>query len=235
VIVPTHLRSLRDALLLCALATLFLPAPAHAQFGKRLKDAMKQRAERKAIEKATDAESDGIDALTAPGAQDTSGSAASAVADTQPAPTAAPVSTPTRATGAPISTAPPTLWVNDFVPGDRVIFDTDYAEDDVGNFPKRLKFVSGNMEVAELDGRRLLRATSPSVFTISLPETLPERFTIEIEVINRPTLGHQNLHHRLGHQRPGADWWGRGGSAADIRRGEPGPLPWQAGPGAHPG
>jgi hypothetical protein len=36
--------------------------------------------------------------------------------------------------------AAPKLWVNyDFVPGSRVIFFTDYVEDQVGNFPKRLE------------------------------------------------------------------------------------------------
>lgn len=35
----------------------------------------------------------------------------------------------------------PKAWVNyDFVPGNRVIFFTDYADDQVGNFPKRLAF-----------------------------------------------------------------------------------------------
>ncbi len=85
--------------------------------------------------------------------------------------------------------ADPKVWVNyDFVPGSRTIFLTDYADDLVGNFPKRLVFKLGNMEVAEVDGRRFLRATAHSVFTIPLPEVLPARFTIEIDVINRKVL-----------------------------------------------
>lgn len=85
--------------------------------------------------------------------------------------------------------ADPKVWVNyDFVPGSRVIFFTDYSEDRVGNFPKRLLFKLGNMEVAEVDGQRFLRATTHSVFAIPLPEALPERFTIEIDVINRKAL-----------------------------------------------
>ena len=88
-----------------------------------------------------------------------------------------------------VPNADPKVWVNyDFVPGNRVIFFTDYADDQVGNFPKRLVFKTGNMEVAEVDGRRFLRATSHSAFVIPLPEVLPAKFTIEIDVINRKGL-----------------------------------------------
>jgi len=81
------------------------------------------------------------------------------------------------------------LWVNyDFVPGERVIFYSDFTDDQVGNFPERLTFVEGNMEVAELGGRRVLRATTQSKITIPLPEALPQRFSIEVDVINRPSL-----------------------------------------------
>ncbi len=83
----------------------------------------------------------------------------------------------------------PKLWVNyDFVPGNRVILFADYADDQVGNFPKRLTFRNGNMEVAELDGQRYLRITGSSVLGIPLPEVLPAKFTIEIDVINRKAL-----------------------------------------------
>lgn len=87
------------------------------------------------------------------------------------------------------STPAPKLWVNyDFVPGERVLFYTDYAEDVVGNFPRRLTFKSGNMELAEVDGQRWLRVTGSSLLNIPLPEILPAKFTIEIDVINRRVL-----------------------------------------------
>ena len=90
-----------------------------------------------------------------------------------------------------------TLWVNyDFVPGERVIYFADFTDDQVGNFPERLSFVEGNMEVAELGGRRVMRATSQSKLNIALPEVLPDRFTIEIDVINRPSLDGTDFHLR---------------------------------------
>lgn len=83
----------------------------------------------------------------------------------------------------------PALWVNyDFVPGNRVIFFDDYLADQVGNFPKRLTFRMGNMDVVELGGERFLRVTGSSKLGIPLPEILPLKFTIEIDVINRKVL-----------------------------------------------
>lgn len=94
-----------------------------------------------------------------------------------------------RQAKAAVADSVPKLWVNyDFVPGNRVLFFTDYTEDQVGNFPKRLVFKTGNMEVAELDGQRYLRGTAPSNFAIQLPEVLPAKFTIEIDFINRKSL-----------------------------------------------
>lgn len=79
----------------------------------------------------------------------------------------------------------PVAFVNfDFTPGDRVLFAEDLTSEQVGNFPRRLEFGRGNMEVAEWDSGRWLRGTSwPSAFTITLPDMLPERFTVEMEVV----------------------------------------------------
>src|SRR5687768_6177745 len=69
----------------------------------------------------------------------------------------------------------------DFVPGERALFAEDFSKDNVGDFPKRLEFVKGNMEVAEWKGSRWLRATTDGQFEIPLPENLPDRFTVEFE------------------------------------------------------
>lgn len=74
-------------------------------------------------------------------------------------------------------------WANyDFVPGERVLFTEDFSADRVGNFPRRLEFIGGNMEVVEANGMRFLRASSESRIAVQLPETLPERFTIEFDI-----------------------------------------------------
>lgn len=78
----------------------------------------------------------------------------------------------------------PAAFVNyDFVPGDRVIFAEDFGEDNIGDAPRRLEPLSGNVEVAEYLGRRWMRATSFGTVAIPLPEKLPERFTLEAEII----------------------------------------------------
>jgi outer membrane protein OmpA-like peptidoglycan-associated protein len=74
------------------------------------------------------------------------------------------------------------VWVNyDYQPGEIPLFVDDFSRDRVGNFPKRLEFLSGNMEVAEWNGVRFLRATTRSSFAIVLPDTLTDRFTMEFD------------------------------------------------------
>lgn len=67
----------------------------------------------------------------------------------------------------------------DFVPGERPLFDEDFTRDAVGDFPRRFTLLSGNWEVVEWQGGRYLRATANGAVGITLPETLPDRFTVE--------------------------------------------------------
>lgn len=73
-------------------------------------------------------------------------------------------------------------WRNyDFVPGERLVLAEDFTKDNVGDFPKRFKFKSGNLEIVEWNGARYLSTNDWSEFSIPLPETLPERFTMEFD------------------------------------------------------
>jgi outer membrane protein OmpA-like peptidoglycan-associated protein len=69
----------------------------------------------------------------------------------------------------------------DFKPGDRPLFVDDFTKDEVGDFPRRLELKEGNFEVAEWQGKRLLRATAFGGFVVPLPEVLPQRFTVEFD------------------------------------------------------
>jgi OOP family OmpA-OmpF porin len=74
-------------------------------------------------------------------------------------------------------------WANyDFKPGDRILYADDFTKDEIGDFPKRLEFRSGQIEIVEWNGGRWLRAGSSGEFLIMLSEPLPERFTFEFDV-----------------------------------------------------
>jgi OOP family OmpA-OmpF porin len=174
------------------------PTPAEAQFGKRLKDAVKRTAEDKAIQKATEEDSNAIDGALEGGDESTESAAAPAAAPAEPAgdtAAAAPAGAPAAETTASAPTATPAadrkVWANyDFVPGERTLFFTDFTEDEVGNFPQRLEYKTGAMEVVEFEGgQRALKATSTSDLIIPLPEILPDKYTIELDVINRNSRG----------------------------------------------
>jgi OOP family OmpA-OmpF porin len=145
--------------------------PAEAQFGG-LKDRLKQKAAEKVAKKVGET----LEGKAADSAAKSNAAAAPAAAST------------TTASTAPTGRKE---WANyDFVPGARTIFFTDFTEDQVGNFPKRLTFKTGQMEVVELDGgQRALKASSPSELVIPLPEVLPPKFTVELDVINRDSRG----------------------------------------------
>jgi OmpA-OmpF porin, OOP family len=74
-------------------------------------------------------------------------------------------------------------WANfDFVPGERILFADDFSRDRVGNVPARIELLTGNPEVVEWQGTRWLRMGDFTAFTVPLPETLPERFTVEFDL-----------------------------------------------------
>jgi outer membrane protein OmpA-like peptidoglycan-associated protein len=74
-------------------------------------------------------------------------------------------------------------WANyDFKPGDRVLFADDFSQEQVGNFPRRLEFVSGSMDLVEWQGKRWVSAANNGELHIPLPQTLPEQFTVEFDL-----------------------------------------------------
>jgi outer membrane protein OmpA-like peptidoglycan-associated protein len=166
--------SLPLALAIAVAASLGVSRSAEAQFGS-IKDRIKQKAADKVVEKA--------------------GKKIDEAMGDKPAsdPAASPSAATASASASAGSTAPTSRreWANyDFVPGSRTIFFTDFTEDQVGNFPKRLTFKNGQMEVVELDGgQRALKASSFSELLIPLPEALPQKFTVELDVINRDSRG----------------------------------------------
>jgi outer membrane protein OmpA-like peptidoglycan-associated protein len=156
--------------------------PAEAQFGRKLKDALKQNAENKAVQKAVEKEDKAIDAATSGGSGDTAAAAAAPGAAAES--TTAPAATAATGAGGKTNALKPGegAWANyDFKPGDRVLYVDDFTGDEVGDFPKRMEFKSGALEIVEWQGARYLRATQDSRFYVNLAEMLPERFTMEFD------------------------------------------------------
>ncbi len=155
-----------------------LPATAAPQLGSLKKKA--EEAAKKKLEEATKKAS--ADSAKAKAANDSA--KAKSVDSAQ---TGAAAASGAGSAGATPAKADPKIWDNyDFVPGNKVIFYTDFSEDKVGNFARGLKFVAGQMDVVERDGIKVLRATERSEFRIPVGKQLPQRFTLEIDVIAPP-------------------------------------------------
>jgi outer membrane protein OmpA-like peptidoglycan-associated protein len=168
-------RTLRRDLFLVTLSLLALSTVSTAQIPslKKLKDAAKK------VTKSSDTTKAKSDSAAA--------------ADSAPKPGAAATASSTPAK------VEPKVWENyDFVPGNKVLFYTDFSEDKVGNFARRLKYKTGPVEVVDRDGVKILRATGRSEFLIPVGRKLPERFTLEIDVIApEPKDGEHDPHQML--------------------------------------
>ena len=115
----------------------------------------------------------------------------------------------------------------DFQSQPHVLFETDFSNDPLNRFPKSLEFKTGALQVAEWQGRRVLKASDRSAFAIPLDKPLPQQFTLEVGVVHRNTkqvgaytvdvyggrnfdpTGRAKTHVMFG----GDGWWVTGGGA----------------------
>ncbi len=76
------------------------------------------------------------------------------------------------------------VWANyDFVPGHRILAFHDFESTYVGNFPDRITYLEGEVEVVELpDKNRVLCTQNTGRFVVPLGDGLPETFTVEFRV-----------------------------------------------------
>ena len=177
------------ALLLFTLAGAQMPA--HAQFsdfGKKLKQKVEQKVEQRVDRKTDQAVEKGLDkvecAATDPECFEKAKAEGKQVTTVDaPAPAKTPSSSQSSAAAQPAPLKPGQgAWANyDFKPGDRILFADDFSKDEVGDFPRRFEFRSGQMEIVEWNEGRWLRAAQGK-FWIPLPETLPERYTLEFDL-----------------------------------------------------
>ncbi len=93
------------------------------------------------------------------------------------------------AEGAEVKDAKPELkWAKyDFVPGDRVIFEDNLEGEENGEFPSRWDLRTGNVEVAEFGGEKVImfRDGTPAIvpyFKEAKEDYLPDVFTVEFDL-----------------------------------------------------
>jgi outer membrane protein OmpA-like peptidoglycan-associated protein len=158
-------------------------------FLKRVQKAAEQAAAEAATRKAEDATRTGTE-RTVDAAADKAGAKLSGLLPGKGTP-AAPAGGATAsgsAAAAPAGAAKAVrpgegAWANyDFVPGSRVLFADDFTQETVGNFPRRLTHKTGAAEVVEWQGRRWLSSSGQDAFVITLPEVLPQQFTMEFDL-----------------------------------------------------
>ena len=153
-----------------------VPSMAQAQLGslRKLKDKVKDKVEER-VEQRVDAALEGALNRVECAATDQACVDAAAAAGKQPV----------DANGNTLSTGKPGqgAWANyDFKPGERVLYADDFRGDDVGDFPRRMEFLGGGVEIVEWGGGRWLRSGNDGRFVVPLPETLPDQFTLEFDL-----------------------------------------------------
>ncbi|HEX7071126.1 MAG TPA: OmpA family protein [Rhodothermales bacterium] len=155
--------------------------PAEAQILKRLKERAKAKVEENLGEKQDEAIDKAFDSVGDEEEEKAAEESAPAQTSSTPEP-AAPAEEPAPAAEVAKLKPGEGAWANyDFVPGERPIYVDDFSADRIGNFPKRMEFRSGNMQIVEWNGQRWLSAEGGELF-INLPEVLPERFTMEFDL-----------------------------------------------------
>jgi outer membrane protein OmpA-like peptidoglycan-associated protein len=168
-------RVLSVAVLSATLVTIPAPAAAQGLGGLRKKAEEAKKKAEAAVDKKPNVDSAKANAAPPAAASSANGGASAPAATSASAPAA----------GDAASAKPNAkVWENyDFVPGNKVLFYTDFSEDKVGNFARGLKYRTGAAEIVERNDTKVLRATNNAEFLVPVGKKLPERFTLEVDVL----------------------------------------------------
>ncbi|GAB6034573.1 CsgG/HfaB family protein [Galenea microaerophila] len=86
-----------------------------------------------------------------------------------------------------------------FVPGDKVLFAEDFSKYQVGDIPTSLTLVKGQVEVAQFNGKKWLRALSGDV-VVTKKIDLPQAFAVEADLFLPSKWWHPNMSLYLGNE-----------------------------------
>jgi outer membrane protein OmpA-like peptidoglycan-associated protein len=183
----------RTALLLCfCIATTAIAHHADGQLLKRIKNEVKNRAENhvvndagnvtdKAIDKAEDAAINSVKTDNNGNDQNNNTSQVAVQQQTSVTETPAPAAT------TPTLPSIVSYKSYDFVPGDRIIFETDFTSQQDAELPARLGTLSGSAEIQTYKGDKVLHIEKGDrVSLIPIMDSvnyLPDQFTIEFDLL----------------------------------------------------
>ncbi|NTS39894.1 OmpA family protein [Flavisolibacter sp. BT320] len=162
---------------LVAVLILLLPAVSQAQFGglmKKVKNKAEQRLEQK-VDKGIDRSLDQLEGKGAP----------AQASNSQPATAPAPAPAATQAEPAKPEKATLKSYSKfDFVPGEKIIYAEDFAQDAVGELPLTWN-ASGKGEVQTIEGKggKWLRGFENSFYLTGNRKSFGENYTVEFDAI----------------------------------------------------
>lgn len=182
---------------LLAAAMLVTCVPAHAQLLNRLKETVREHAEDRANERAGEAADKAMDktedAVTGKDKSNPNDNSA----DDDNATASNSESHSSRASQAKAPT-PKTYRNYDFVPGDKIIFSSELADEQTGEIPSQFTLVEGQMDVQQVGGENVIRTAKGETitFTPRMKQSgyMPDQFTVEFDIANSAWgLNHFNV------------------------------------------
>ncbi|TFH59124.1 MAG: OmpA family protein [Candidatus Zixiibacteriota bacterium] len=161
--------------------------PVSAQLGG-LKKKVKDKVEKKADDKVDQKLDEAVDKAAGDGEKSEEGEEEKPADAKQPAPVAK---------GGTATAEDMTLYTKyDFIPGDKVIFYDDMANEEIGEFPSRWNLGNGVFEIVKQHGRNWIMCTDEGAIMPKVPVgLLPEKYTVELEFYNKGGGAHSHWYY----------------------------------------
>ena len=84
-------------------------------------------------------------------------------------------------------------WPTRFTTGGRDMVNMTFGSTPVGELPTGLNLLRGTVDVVNVNGTHMLRASSEAELELPLPQTLPQDFSVEFEIIPKQCCNPQDL------------------------------------------
>lgn len=174
--------------LLILMCGLWLTTPMNAQFLNRLIDSAKKSAEDAVEQQVNKKVEEGIDKAFNPEVPEKEQQEQQQQEEAEPQQQAVQrqpqVQAPTPVSTKTLESA---YAKSDFVPGDEIMFEDDLVGEQMGEFPSKWDLMSGNAEIASVDGKKVINLTDQSTEIMPLMKDpknyLTEAFTLEFDFL----------------------------------------------------